>query len=49
MTSNLNNPAAALQKEALNWVEKNAGQGKYANVDKSRIAVAGQSCGGLES
>lgn len=38
-----------LQKSALDWVTKNAGQGKYANVDKSRIAVAGQSCGGLET
>jgi hypothetical protein len=38
-----------LMDEALSWVQKNAGSGKYANVDKSRVAVAGQSCGGLES
>ncbi|KAF2664931.1 hypothetical protein BT63DRAFT_448332 [Microthyrium microscopicum] len=38
-----------LQKEALAWIAKNAGKGKYANLDGSRIAVAGQSCGGLES
>jgi len=38
-----------LLTEALSWVEKNAGQGKYANVDKTRVAVAGQSCGGIES
>jgi len=35
--------------ESLDWLDKNAGQGKYANVDKSKIAVAGQSCGGLEA
>jgi hypothetical protein len=40
---------AALQKEALDWLDKNAGVGKYANVDKTRIAAAGQSCGGLET
>ena len=37
-----------LHDEALRWIEKNAGSGKYANVDKSRVAVAGQSCGGIE-
>jgi hypothetical protein len=37
-----------LLTEAFSWIEKNAGQGKYANVDKSRVAVAGQSCGGVE-
>jgi hypothetical protein len=49
MTSELNNPQADLQKKALDWVDKNAGQGKYANLDKTRIAAAGQSCGGLET
>ncbi|KAF2405410.1 hypothetical protein EJ06DRAFT_540685 [Trichodelitschia bisporula] len=49
MTSNLNKPEALLQKQALDWVEKNAGTGKWANVDKTRIAAAGQSCGGLET
>jgi hypothetical protein len=39
----------ALQEEALTWLTKNAGKGKYANVDISRVAVAGQSCGGIES
>lgn len=34
---------------AANWAEKVAGTGKYANVDKSRIAVAGWSCGGLQA
>jgi hypothetical protein len=35
--------------ETLEWVDKNAGQGKWANMDKTKIAVAGQSCGGLEA
>jgi hypothetical protein len=39
----------SLQEEAFAWLSKNAGKGKYANVDISRVAVAGQSCGGLES
>ncbi|KAL4801607.1 Alpha/Beta hydrolase protein [Aspergillus unguis] len=34
--------------EAVTWVKDNAGSpGKYENVDGSRIAAAGQSCGGL--
>lgn len=41
------NPAALT--EAIDWVVANAGQGKYAHVDASRIAVWGQSCGGLEA
>lgn len=47
-TSNLNAPQALPQKEALKWVDANAGQGKYANLDKTRLAAGGQSCGGLE-
>jgi hypothetical protein len=38
-----------MQIDALNWIDKNAGQGKYAYLDKTRIAAAGQSCGGLET
>jgi hypothetical protein len=38
-----------LHEEAIAWVMKNAGQGKYAKVDKERMAVAGQSCGGIEA
>lgn len=34
---------------AADWAEKVAGTGKYANVDKSRIAVGGWSCGGLQA
>jgi hypothetical protein len=40
---------AKMGVETLDWLDKNAGNGKYANVDKSKIAVAGQSCGGLEA
>jgi hypothetical protein len=49
MTSGLNANRSPLHEEALAWVEKNAGTGKYANVDKSRLGAAGQSCGGLET
>jgi hypothetical protein len=35
--------------ESLDWLDKSAGKGKYAHVDKSRVAAAGQSCGGLEA
>ncbi|KAL4930251.1 alpha/beta hydrolase family protein [Aspergillus undulatus] len=38
-----------LMKDALDWIEENAGTGKYTTVDTSRVAVAGQSCGGLEA
>jgi hypothetical protein len=49
MTSGLNANRSPLHEEALAWVEKNAGTGKYANVDKTRLGAAGQSCGGLET
>jgi hypothetical protein len=49
MTSGLNANRSPLHEEALAWVEKNAGAGKYANVDKTRLGAAGQSCGGLET
>jgi len=49
MTSGLNANRSPLHEEALAWVEKNAGRGKYANVDKTRLGAAGQSCGGLET
>lgn len=35
--------------EAIDWVVANAGKGRYRHVDASRIAVWGQSCGGLEA
>ncbi|RDL34747.1 Uncharacterized protein BP5553_07875 [Venustampulla echinocandica] len=38
-----------MMTDAINWVSQNAGKGKYVNVDATRIAAAGQSCGGLEA
>jgi hypothetical protein len=43
------NPNPTLMVQGLDWVTKNAGTGKYANVDKTRIAAAGQSCGGIQA
>ncbi|KAK0744001.1 hypothetical protein B0T18DRAFT_392677 [Schizothecium vesticola] len=40
---------AASLTTAADWAGKVAGSGKYANVDKSRIAVGGWSCGGLQA
>jgi len=37
------------QKNALDWIIRNAGQGAYAAVDTSKIAVGGMSCGGTEA
>jgi dienelactone hydrolase len=34
-------------EEALRFITKNGGQGKYANIDASRIGASGQSCGGM--
>lgn len=36
-------------KQAIDWIHKHAGKGKYANVDASRLMTAGFSCGGLEA
>lgn len=35
--------------QAVNWAAKTAGTGAYANVDGSKIMVAGFSCGGVEA
>jgi dienelactone hydrolase len=44
------NPNASLHKEGIDWVSKVAGvPGNYSAVDASRIAVAGQSCGGTQA
>lgn len=44
------NPNASLHKEGIDWVAKVAGTpGNYSSVDASRIAVAGQSCGGTQA
>jgi hypothetical protein len=37
------------QRAAIDWAVKNAGKGNYTHVDATRIAVWGQSCGGVES
>ncbi|KAL4733649.1 hypothetical protein BDV11DRAFT_210046 [Aspergillus similis] len=41
------NPAALT--EAIDWVYANAGKGDWKHVDRTRIGVWGQSCGGLEA
>ncbi|KAK7928944.1 hypothetical protein PG985_005942 [Apiospora marii] len=41
---------AQFQKDSSAWISANAGKpGRYATVDASRMAAAGQSCGGLET
>jgi dienelactone hydrolase len=34
--------------DAIDWAEKNTGSPKWQHIDTSRIAAAGQSCGGTE-
>ena len=38
-----------MMTEAIDWITTKAGAGVYAAVDPTRIAAAGQSCGGLEA
>jgi predicted peptidase len=38
-----------MMKAAIDWATTTAGSGTYANVDASRIAAAGMSCGGTEA
>ncbi|KAL6234360.1 hypothetical protein BDW75DRAFT_241172 [Aspergillus navahoensis] len=38
-----------MMRDALDWIEDRAGSGRYRTVDAGRVAVAGQSCGGLEA
>jgi len=35
--------------DAIDWAVANAGKGSYGHMDASRLAAAGQSCGGLEA
>jgi hypothetical protein len=35
--------------DAIDWVYANAGKGELATVDKSQLAAAGQSCGGIQA
>lgn len=34
---------------SLDWVHKTTGSGKHRHMDKTKIAEAGQSCGGLQA
>jgi dienelactone hydrolase len=34
--------------ESIDWAQKNVGESKWEHIDTSRIAAAGQSCGGTE-
>jgi hypothetical protein len=43
------NPNGAQLKSSIDFAIKNAGSGKYSNVDATRIAAAGQSCGGMQA
>jgi dienelactone hydrolase len=50
-----NGPSSRAQTTATSltavadWVDKVAGTGKYAGVDKTRMAISGWSCGGLQA
>jgi dienelactone hydrolase len=40
---------SALLKTSIDWITTGAGKAKYRSLDSTRIAIAGQSCGGLEA
>jgi hypothetical protein len=40
---------AKMMTDSINWAVSNAGKGKYAQVDASKIMAAGFSCGGVEA
>lgn len=40
---------SGMMKQAIDWISTNAGSGNYVNVNASRIAAAGMSCGGTEA
>ncbi|KAI0196346.1 hypothetical protein F4808DRAFT_439808 [Astrocystis sublimbata] len=40
---------AKMMTESIDWAVANAGKGQYANVDATKIAAAGFSCGGVEA
>jgi dienelactone hydrolase len=35
--------------ESMDWVTKGDNAAKYGTIDKTKIAAAGQSCGGIEA
>jgi hypothetical protein len=39
----------AMMKQGVDWAVQNAGQGKWANINASKIAAAGMSCGGVQA
>lgn len=41
--------SAQTMTASIDWAVNNAGQGDWANMDASRIAAAGMSCGGVEA
>ena len=43
------NPNSALHLEALDWITTGEGAEAYPGADTSRIAAAGQSCGGIQA
>lgn len=40
---------SALMKSAMDWAVQNSGKGSWAQMNASRIASAGMSCGGIEA
>lgn len=42
-------PQSALHLQALDWITGDDGSSVFAGVDTSRIAAAGQSCGGVQA
>jgi dienelactone hydrolase len=40
---------AKMMTDSINWAVANAGKGRYAHVDASKIMAAGFSCGGVEA
>ncbi|OJI98025.1 hypothetical protein ASPVEDRAFT_37466 [Aspergillus versicolor CBS 583.65] len=35
--------------QAIDWASENAGQGEWANIDATKLAAAGMSCGGTQA
>jgi dienelactone hydrolase len=36
-------------RQGVDWAVQNAGRGKWANINASKIAAAGMSCGGVQA
>lgn len=43
------NPQTRLHMAGLDWVTTHAGKGKFKQVDGSRVAAAGMSCGAIQA